>query len=131
MFMGDSEPALDALVKGLSKFYDVIHLLTLFWHVVANFQINAYLDRVSTDANVSDGVSRADLTAFEEWGWDRVFPDPVSILEQSSEGQACRPKGSRRSGPKDGQGPKRRGKKRGAPAQKAGANLRAPARVRA
>ena len=94
--------------------------------MVANFQINAYLDRVSTDANISDGVSRADLTAFNEWVWDRVFPDPVQILEQSPEGQACRPKGSRRSGPKDGQGPKRRGKKRGAPAQKAGAKPPGP-----
>ena len=116
MFLVDSEPALDALVKGLSKFEDVIHLLTLFWHVVANFQINAYLDRVSTDANVSDGVSRADLSAFEDWGWDRVFPDTVTILQEGPEAQACKPKGSRRSRPEGGQGPKRRGKKRTAPA---------------
>ena len=129
-FMVDSEPALDALVKGLSKFHDVIHLLTLFWHVVANFQVNAYLDRVSTDANVSDGVSRADLTAFEEWGWDRVHPDPVAILQEGPEAQACRPKVSRRSGPEGGQGLKRRGKGRKAPASGAGVILRGPARKR-
>ena len=127
MFLVDSEPALDALVKGLSKFHDVIHLLTFFWHVVANFQINAYLDRVSTDANVSDGVSRADLTAFDEWGWDRVFPDPVAILQEGPEAQACRPKGSRRSKPGGGQGPKRRGKGRRVPADDLGVLVPEPA----
>ena len=96
MFLVDSEPALDALIKGLSKFTDVIHLVTLFWEVVAEFQVNVYLDRVSTDANISDGVSRGDLTAFEDWGWDRVFPDPVAIMEEGPEARACRPRESRR-----------------------------------
>ena len=129
MFLVDSEPALDALIKGRSKFTDVIHLVTLFWEVVAEFQVNVYLDRVSTDANISDGVSRADEGAFTEWGWDRVHPDPVVILQECPEAQACRPKGSRRSRPEEGQGPKRRGKKTRAPALKLGQTSKATARA--
>ena len=122
MFLVDSEPALDALVKGLSKFEDVIHLLTLFWHLVAEFQVNVYLDRVSTDANISDGISREDMSAFDEWGWERVFPDPVAILQEGPEAQACRPKGSRRARTDGGQGPKRRGRGRRAPADELGSH---------
>jgi hypothetical protein len=120
MFLVDSEPALDALVKGLSKFEDVIHLLTLFWHVVAEFQVNVYLDRVSTDANISDGISREDMSAFDDWGCERVFPDPIVILQEGPEAQACRPKGSRRARTDGGQGPKRRGRGRRAPADESG-----------
>ena len=82
--------------------------------------MNVYLERVSTDANTSDGILRADMSAFVDWGWERVFPDPVAILQEGPEAQACRPKGSRRAWTDRGQGPKRRGRGRRAPADELG-----------
>ena len=80
----DSEPVLDALVKGQSKFKDVLELLKLFWDMVAEFGIDLYLDRVSTDANISDGVSRDKMDEAEEWGWnieDVSFPSQLRSAE--------------------------------------------------
>ena len=54
----DSACALDALIKGQSRTEDVIELLRVFWDLVAEHNINLYLDRESTDANPSDGLSR-------------------------------------------------------------------------
>ena len=54
----DSECALDALIKGQSKFSDVVKLVKVFWEAVAEYHLDVYLDRVSTDANPSDGLSR-------------------------------------------------------------------------
>ena len=66
----DSECALDALIKGQSKFSDVIKLLKQFWDLVAEYEIDLYLDRVSTDANPSDGMSRDGRAEAEAMGWD-------------------------------------------------------------
>ena len=80
----DSEPVLDALVKGQSKFKDVLELLKLFWDMVAEFGIDLYLDRVSTDANISDGVSRDKMNEAEDWGWnieDVSFPSQLRSAE--------------------------------------------------
>ena len=65
----DSESALDALIKGQSKFNDVILLLKVFWDLVAEHQIDIFLDRVSTDANPSDGLSRGALDEARKLGW--------------------------------------------------------------
>ena len=65
----DSECALDALIKGQSKFEDIIKLVKQFWDLVAEHQIDVYLDRVSTDANPSDGLSRGKRVEAEAMGW--------------------------------------------------------------
>ncbi len=66
----DSEPVLDALIKGQSKHEDVIYLLRIFWDLIAEYQIAIYLDRVSTDSNPSDGMSRDGEDEAEELGWE-------------------------------------------------------------
>ena len=68
----DSEPALDSIIKGLSAFDDIIELLTAFWNGIAENQISFYADKVSTDSNLSDLVSRDDFTVADRCGWDRV-----------------------------------------------------------
>ena len=82
MFLIDSERAPDALIKGLSTFEDVILLHTAFWDLVAQFQMNAYLDRTSTDENISDGVSREDLSIAEACSWVMDQPSMYCLLGQ-------------------------------------------------
>jgi hypothetical protein len=66
----DSESALDALIKGQSKFSDVIRLVKVFWEFVAEFHLDIYLDRVSTDANPSDGLSRGKIKDAKDLLWE-------------------------------------------------------------
>ncbi len=76
----DSQCALDALIKGQSKFKDVIKILRVFWDLVAEYHIELYLDRVSSDANPADGMSRDGRAEAEAMGW-RIeharFPDEL------------------------------------------------------
>ena len=69
-FLVDSECALDALIKGYSKSEDCCELVCTFWNLAAEYQVVAYLDRVSTDANVSDGLSRRDNEPYRKAGWE-------------------------------------------------------------
>ena len=55
----------------------MIKLVKQFWDLVAEHQIDVYLDRVSTDANPSDGLSRGRRVEAEAMGWkveNVVFP---------------------------------------------------------
>jgi hypothetical protein len=70
----DSECALDALIKGQSKFQDVVKLVKFFWDLVAEFQVDVYLDKVSTDANPADGPSRGKKAEAESLGWIEEHP---------------------------------------------------------
>ena len=85
---------MDALVKGLSKFEDVILLLTVFWDFVAQFQLNAYLDRTPTDENISDGVSREDLSVAKSCSWIMDQPSLDSLFGQGGPAEAGRPAGT-------------------------------------
>ena len=76
----DSECVLDALVKGQSQQEDMLVLLKVFWDIVAEHQINLYLDKVSTDSNPSDGMSRDGEQQAEDMGWDiedATFPSII------------------------------------------------------
>ncbi len=76
----DSQCALDALIKGQSKFSDVIKILRVFWDLVAEYHIELYLDRVSSDANPADGMSRDGRAEAEAMGWSiehARFPDEL------------------------------------------------------
>ena len=82
----DSESALDALVKGQSNFSDVVKLVKQFWDLVAEYQIDVYLDRVSTDANPSDGMSRDGKAEAEAMGWNiEQVQFPQSLNKTRSE----------------------------------------------
>jgi len=85
MILVDSECALDALAKGYSRVEDVCSLVTVFWRLVDRFQVNIFLDRVSTDANVSDKVSRMDMSQAKACGWKVEYPDLGSLVGDHSE----------------------------------------------
>ena len=78
--MIDSNCALDGIIKGSSKTRDVIQLLKIFWETIAKNNIIWYGDRVPTDANISDGVSRRDLSQAKELGWEIVDVKIPQIL---------------------------------------------------
>jgi len=68
----DSEPVLDALIKGQSQQEDMQKLIRVFWDLVAHHNIIIYLDRVSTDSNPADGMSRDGQSEAEALGWHIV-----------------------------------------------------------
>ena len=81
----DSEAALDALIKGYSRSEVVALIVTAFWEIVASHQVNVYLDRVPTDSNISDGMSRSRLEELESLSWRRVHPDLQSVVGCNAE----------------------------------------------
>lgn len=68
----DSECALDAYIKGLSKFCDIIELLSVLWQNIAEKRMIVYGDKVSTDANLSDGVSRNNFDDAKKCNWSTI-----------------------------------------------------------
>ena len=65
-FFIDAAPVQALLIKGYSKREDMCALAGYFWQQCARRTIGAYIDRVPTDGNPSDGPSRgtcAELTA--------------------------------------------------------------------
>ena len=72
----DSEPVEGALVKGYSSRSDMCELTGEFWHLAHRWDIRIYIDRVPTDSNPSDGLSRNKLAEVFAYGWELVR-DPV------------------------------------------------------
>ena len=72
IFFNDSTTAESMLVKGYSNAaVDCNSVIAEFWNLCCLSQICAYIDRVLTDGNPSDGCSRG--TAFEDsllYGWE-------------------------------------------------------------
>ena len=68
----DSESAEGALVKGGSSKDDVSSLVRVFWRLIQEFEIVVYIDRVPTDSNISDGVSRNSFDLAKKLGWWEV-----------------------------------------------------------
>ncbi len=78
--MVDNDAALGAMVKGYSNTTDVCDLVSAIWEDIAKYSINVYLDRVSSDSNVSDGVSRDSWIEQQQCDWDIThvdFPDYI------------------------------------------------------
>lgn len=78
----DSECALDALIKGRSKVQDVVKLVKCFWDLVAEFLVDVYLDKVSTDAHPADGPSRGKKAEAKAFGCVEEhprFPDELYV----------------------------------------------------
>jgi hypothetical protein len=84
IFLIDSQAALDAIIKGYSRKDDVCGLITVFWTLVHDHNVMVYLDRVSTDANVSDGVSRSKVKEAIAIGWEIEHPDVVEVAGPDS-----------------------------------------------
>ena len=74
----DSESAEAALVKGGSSKEDICELTLVFWRLIQHFEILVYIDRVPTDSNISDGVSRGSRELPRRLGWWEVeIPDSL------------------------------------------------------
>ena len=65
-----SEGASGGLVKEYSKKDDISELASIFWEIVSENGISIYLDRVSTDTNISDEVSRGMLKIAKDCRWE-------------------------------------------------------------
>ena len=75
-------PQLYHLLTNTTNNWLSIKLLKVFRDFAAEFGIDVYLDRVSTDANPSDGMSRDKHKEAEARGWKVVetkFPDSMNI----------------------------------------------------
>ena len=70
--MIDSESSLGALIKGYSRTEDISESVSLVWDEIASRSINLFLDRVSTDANISDEPSRDCWDIHNQCGWQAV-----------------------------------------------------------
>ena len=68
----DSEPVEGALVKGYSSRSDMCLLTGVFWRLAHKYDIKVYIDRVPTDSNPSDGLSRNRLDEARSLGWELV-----------------------------------------------------------
>ena len=58
----DNEAALHALIKGYGKDSGINAMISMFWAAAAQHSRDPWLERVSSKANISDGVSRSDMT---------------------------------------------------------------------
>ena len=65
----DSECVEGALVKGYSAKEDLCWLNAVFWQQALDMDALFYIDRVSTDANISDGPSRGRDREAKEGRW--------------------------------------------------------------
>ena len=57
-------------MKGYSKKEDISELVSIFWDIVSEHGVSIYLDRVSTDMNISDEVSRGIFDVAKSCGWE-------------------------------------------------------------
>ena len=62
-------------------------LVKFFWEQVAEFQVDVYLDKVSTDANPSDGLSRGKVEDAKQLEWeveDAKFEARLQVKRKSA-----------------------------------------------
>eukprot|EP00435_Cladocopium_sp_Y103_P007550 s1582_g2.t1 len=88
----DNDSAAATLVKGYSQKSDSVEITDEYWQLAARHCIDAYIDRVESKSNVSDGPSRLDFSSLELLGasctepsvdflfhrWDRPHRSVVS-----------------------------------------------------
>jgi hypothetical protein len=75
----DNEGARHALKKGYSRDRDANTVVSLFWCHAAARQSAPWFERVESEAQLADGVSRDDWTMAAALGWLRVEPDLTPI----------------------------------------------------
>ena len=70
-----------ALTKGYGKDPAVNGILTAFWSLAARRNWQPFFGRVTSAANASDAVSRADTTRARREGWCRVHTPHHALLD--------------------------------------------------
>ncbi|CAE8610890.1 unnamed protein product, partial [Polarella glacialis] len=80
ILMVDSEPVEGTLVKGYSSRSDMCWLTTsVFWQQALDLRSLYYIDRVPTDANISDGPSRNRFREAEQAQWVRIHAEKKGV----------------------------------------------------
>ena len=77
----DNEASKHALLKGYGKDISINNMLGMFWTGIARSGQQPWIERVSSKANLSDGVSRNDFTVSDEESWFRVELDLNNVYE--------------------------------------------------
>ena len=80
----DNEAAKHALQKGYGKDECINNLLAAFWTYTTKHNIQPHFERVSSQANISDEISRGDLARAHREGWKRIEFD-YHLLENITE----------------------------------------------
>ena len=68
----DNEAAKFALIKGYGSDLSINSLLTLFWSHQSMNGSDPWFERVSSKANISDAVSRDDMSEATQAGWKHL-----------------------------------------------------------
>ena len=71
----DNEAAKHALIKGYGRDEGINSLISMFWTASANLACDPWIERVSSKANISDGVSRNDFQLPRRHGWPHIHLD--------------------------------------------------------
>jgi len=79
-----STDALDSLIKGNSRKDDGCPMISVFWTLAHDYNVVVFLDRVSTDANVSDAASEPKVEEAVALGWETEHPDGVEVAGSDS-----------------------------------------------
>ena len=68
----DADAVLSAFVKGYSDREDILLLVEVLWDTACELDVTLYLERIPTDSNCSDGLSRGQLRKLVACGWEVV-----------------------------------------------------------
>ena len=71
----DNEAAKHAIIKGYGSDANINNLIGMYWSHMSDSSTDPWMERVSSKANLSDGVSRDDWDLVTESGWFRVDID--------------------------------------------------------
>ena len=69
-------------MKGYSAKEDLSWLNAVFWDQALHLNALFYIDRVSTDANISDGPSRGRDREAIQGGWELRQAEVPSVIDQ-------------------------------------------------
>jgi len=78
----DNEAAKHALVKGYGSVKEVNNLVSAFWRFCEHRTLMPWFERVSTQANVSDAISRDDLSDGFSRGWTLFDVDLTELFDK-------------------------------------------------
>ena len=78
----DNTASESALRKGYGKDPKINSLLAALWNFLADIGVEPHWRRVCSSANISDGISRDDLTLAQEFNWTEV-EGPMKTIYQT------------------------------------------------
>ncbi len=83
----DNQSALSALQKGYGKDVHINNLVSVFWSIVNQLNLFIHFSWVPSEHNVSDKVSRHDISEAQSQGWSEVpaeLTQVYRILERAA-----------------------------------------------